>query len=290
LIPSIMRKKVKFVYTLNDYFIACPNGGFFNYTKNTICDLKPLSWGCLWQNCDARNYYHKLWRILRHWIQKRLGKIPTSIHHFITVSDFSARILTPYLPSGSTCFRVPNLIGSHYDRPVNVEKNTIFMYIGRLSQEKGCHIFAAAAREMKLKTTFIGDGYRKNDILKCYPEAVVTGWLTQAEINRQLDQARALIFPSLWYETQGMTVLEAASRGIPSIVSDTCAATEFVEHGVNGLHFTTGSIEDLIEKIQILQDNETVKKLGENAYQKFWSNPPTMEGHLEKLIEIYNTI
>jgi glycosyltransferase involved in cell wall biosynthesis len=63
--------------------------------------------------------------------------------------------------------------------------------------------------------------------------------------------------------------MEAASREIPCIVSDTCAATDFVEHGVNGLYFKTGYVDDLIDKIKILQDSKIAKKLGKNAHLKF---------------------
>ena len=40
--------------------------------------------------------------------------------------------------------------------------------------------------------------------------------------------AKALIFPSLWYETAGLTILEAKSLGIPSLVKNTTAGSEFV--------------------------------------------------------------
>ena len=122
LIPKIIRKKVKLICTLNDYFIACPNGGFFNYKKNKICDLKPLSWRCALQNCDARNYTHKVWRFIRQCIQKKIGMIPAKINNFITVSEFNKNILKSYLPSDCNCFTIPNLILSHYDNPIAVER------------------------------------------------------------------------------------------------------------------------------------------------------------------------
>ena len=41
------KMKFKVVLTLHDYFTACPNGGYFNYKKNEICHLKPLSMKCI---------------------------------------------------------------------------------------------------------------------------------------------------------------------------------------------------------------------------------------------------
>src|SRR5215208_4016452 len=85
------------VCTLHDYFSACPNGSFFNYQKNQVCDLRPLSGACVQSQCDRRHYGHKLWRVARQLVQDRFGGMPRDIRHFITVSEFSGRILRPFL-------------------------------------------------------------------------------------------------------------------------------------------------------------------------------------------------
>lgn len=51
------KKNFKVVITAHDYFIPCPNGGFFNYQTNNSCNLKPLSKKCLICNCDSRNMF-----------------------------------------------------------------------------------------------------------------------------------------------------------------------------------------------------------------------------------------
>ena len=51
--------------TVHEYFLACPNGACYNYVKNEICELPPMSFQCICSNCDARNYLHKLWRCIR---------------------------------------------------------------------------------------------------------------------------------------------------------------------------------------------------------------------------------
>ncbi len=60
------------VYTVHEYFLFCPNGGFYNYPRGEVCQLTPLSLACLATHCDARNYPRKLWRFgrlyaARHW-------------------------------------------------------------------------------------------------------------------------------------------------------------------------------------------------------------------------------
>src|SRR5882757_10833220 len=81
------------------------------------------------------------------------------------------------------------------------------------------------------------------------PQARFTSWLGAEDIRRHMRTARALVFPPLWYETLGLVVVEAAAAGVPAIVADGCAATEYIRDGVNGLHFTHGSVEALSDQM-----------------------------------------
>ena len=65
------KMKFKVILTMHDYFTACPNGGYFNYKKNQICHLEPMSVKCRRCNCDSRNYGFKLYRVLRQFIQNK---------------------------------------------------------------------------------------------------------------------------------------------------------------------------------------------------------------------------
>ena len=53
------------VHTLHDYFLICPNGGFYNYQSNQTCTLQPLSAACWASHCDQKSYPRKLWRNAR---------------------------------------------------------------------------------------------------------------------------------------------------------------------------------------------------------------------------------
>ena len=60
--------------------------------------------------------------------------------------------------------------------------------------------------------------------------------------------ARALVFPSVWYEGQPLTVYVFLALGAPVIVSDICAGREAVAHGENGFWFRSSDVESLSEK------------------------------------------
>ena len=99
-----------------------------------------------------------------------------------------------------------------------------------------------------------------------------------------------VVLPSRWYETQGLVVLEAAARGVPAIVPDQCAASDFVDDGITGLVFRTGDLVDLEHKLRQLTDPALAARLGGAAYEKYWQAPATMASHTERLVAVYESM
>ena len=290
IIPVIRQGNFPLVLTLHDYFTVCPNGSFYDYQAHLACHRKPLSLACLRCNCDARHPLHKMWRIARQATQHGPGHFPSSVDAFISVSDFSQRILQPFLPKETPIHRIDNPIECTKLPAAEPDRANGVLYIGRLSPEKGPDLLAAAGRDAGVQVTFVGDGELSTNLRDYYPEHKFTGWLSFSEIMPLIDQTRALVLPSLWYETLGLAVLECAARGIPAIVADTCAAIDVVTNEETGLFFTGGDQKSLTETLERLSDNEMVKRLGANAYHRFWMDPPTQEKHVAELCEVYRSL
>jgi glycosyltransferase involved in cell wall biosynthesis len=106
----------------------------------------------------------------------------------------------------------------------------------------------------------------------------------------ELEQARCLAFPSLWYETYGLAVDEAAARGVPVIVSDVCAAAERVQHNITGWHTRAGSVDDLSHWLGVVEEGGNAAKAGLAAYDAYWSSPSTPSQHTAALAGIYRSI
>ena len=289
-VRTAARCGVPIVCTLNDYFTACPNGSFLDYPRTEVCTRRPLSGSCLMTQCDNRGYSHKVWRVLRQCIQRRWGMIPQSIRHFIKVSDFSLGILRPYLPHGAALYALPNIIDIPLQPPVRVMANSAYTMVGRLSREKGPVSFAEAAIRGPFKAVFVGEGDCRGQLQAICPKAEVTGWCSRAQVIERLRRARALVFPSLWYEAQPLAIREAAAMGVPAIVSDRCAGRDDVVDGVTGLWFRGGDVDDLIRQLRRMQDDDVVQKMGQAAYEHYWANPATVDRHVIQLRKIYEEI
>lgn len=266
IIPVIKRKKCKIIYHAHDYGIACPNLGFYNYKTRKICRKIPLSIWCVFSNCDSRCFFHKIWRVIRQVVQQYIGGLPKSVDKVIFVTTFSKNILKKYICDG---YVINNPLEISHRRCVDVGKNEYVIYIGRLSPEKNPVMLAKAARDLKVPIIFIGDGECRQEIRSVNYDAVITGWLDKDEMMKYIFKARYLVFPSLWYETQGLVVSEVAAYGIPSIVSNACAAKEFIVNGKNGLYFESGNLKSLEDSMRQLKNNKLVDELGRCAYESY---------------------
>lgn len=93
---------------------------------------------------------------------------------------------------------------------------------------------------------------------------------------------------SLWYETLGLTPLEAMAWGVPSITPNQNASSDFMENKKNGLIFETGNLSSLKQQIFAMQDDTLTQSLSEYGYQHFETEKWAMTRHLQNLLSIYH--
>ena len=247
---AIKRYRFNCIITAHDYFLVCPNGGFYNYTTGSLCQKKPLSLSCLFCNCDKRNYFQKLYRVVRQQVQNNILKNVNL--HIIYVSEFSRRIITGALTSDFNSSLIRNKINPI---PKIMAGNPCFyLYIGRLSPEKGPDIFCEAISKLKLRGTVIGDGEMKGMLIKKYPEIRFTGWLNHYDMAKYVANAKALIVTSRCYETAVLTIPEIQyNYDVPVIVGDQCAGCEYVINGENGYIFKSEDFNSLLDAIKYIE-------------------------------------
>jgi glycosyltransferase involved in cell wall biosynthesis len=275
------------VMTAHDYGIACPYGGFFDYRTGAPCGKRALSLGCVTTLCnESRSVSGKLWHVGKEWLQRHAGQVPSALRHLAFVSEFSRTVLGPYLPPDLPTSVVRNPVAVEPGPPRDLPPGAPFLFVGRLTREKGGETFARAAREAGVPAVVVGAGGEEDRIRAANPEVECVGWLNAGEVRARMRQARALVFPSLWYEAQPLVVQEARAVGLPVIVATGCASTETVEDGVDGLHFRAGDAADLAEKLRRMDDG-AAERMGRAAHARFWADPPTPARHLEQTLALY---
>ena len=272
--------------TLHDYFLVCPNGGCFNYKTNKICEKTPMSFSCISANCDSRNYIYKFWRCLRQIKQNKI--IESAKINYIFISEFQSVQISRRCKNLNRKFFIKNPIIINNRYRIKAEDNKIFLFIGRLSQEKGVILFCESVTRSNVKTLIIGDGQLKEMLSSKYKQIKFTGWINRDMIKKWISKARALIFPSLWYEGSPLTILEVQAYGIPCIVTQCSAAIDMIIHGVSG-EIVTENIESIRSAIERFKDDNYVKHLSKNTYKMFDESRIVGAEYANQLLSIYDT-
>lgn len=287
------KKGFKTIITLHDYFSLCPNGGFYNYKTNKICQYDAMSLKCIFCSCDKRNYLQKLWRVCRQFVQDRYVRYNNQLI-FFSISEMCESVVKQNVTS-DVFFRVQNPYDLGDRSTVNAEFNKNYLFVGRVSEEKGIDIFCEAfTKLLESKMIFgdvivIGAGPLLASLQEKYERIKFVGWKNRFEIEEYIKDTRCLVFPSRWYEGAPLTPIEFMSHGIPCIISDCCAATEYIEDST-GLTFSTGNVENLMDKIIYANNYDNWKVISLNLREKFNHENFEIKQHIKCLYEIYNQI
>ena len=260
------------IVTLHDYFSFCPNGGLYNYKSGEICNIKPSSIRCYFCNCDKRSYFQKIWRAIRQIVQNKYVKNNSKIK-YIYISDLNKKVSINQLKSEDFYF-IQNPI--EVDKNVENKREFDFIYVGRVSEEKGVDLLCEAIDRLnkkgyKYKVLIVGDGPLLNELEEQYRNIEFCGWNKNDEVYSLIAKSKYLVFPSKWYEGAPLTIIEAMLLNTPCIISDCTSAVEIIQNNVNGLIFETSNIDSLCEQL--------INAMSSDKYNKFKSN---IRGNMNK--------
>ena len=107
------------------------------------------------------------------------------------------------------------------------------------------------------------------------------------ELLSLTQNALAVIVPSIWFENQPSSILEAFAAGKPVIASDLGGMTELVKHRERGLLVLPGDVRALAEAMQwVVTHPAEAAKMGEAAY-RYAKEAHGAEHHYAQLMDIY---
>jgi glycosyltransferase involved in cell wall biosynthesis len=185
------------------------------------------------------------------------------------------------------------------DRPEPGPAEPLVVFVGRHIAEKGVLALPPAlarAREAlpELRAEILGDGPLRGELLRLVSEegldeaVAVPGFVPEERVRDALHRALCLALPST-REGYGLVVVEAASRGTPSVLVDSPdnAAIELVEDGINGVVAPSTEPADL--STAILRVHELGDALRASTAEWFARNARglSLETSLETVIAAY---
>lgn len=283
------------VLTLHNYRLIHPNGLMYYKGKIDTRSVKGSAYQCVSDGVYRDSVLQTA--VAAHMIEyhRKRGtwnKVPSV---FIALSEFSKqKFVEGGLPEDRIVIK-PNFMDDPVENDpglLHSEINGQFIYVGRMSHEKGVEDLVRAWTKHNIFANLVmaGDGPLKKELEKKtegYPQILWLGELSRDEIIKKLASSTALIFPTRCYEGLPMILIEAMSVGCPVLTSKIGNPQDLVDHEVNGLHFEPGSPDALHEQVQILKKKEEMRKeMGHKAREKYLADY-TPEKNLQKLMEIY---
>jgi glycosyltransferase involved in cell wall biosynthesis len=265
------------IQTLHNYRLLCPNALLFR--DGNVCEDclgKSIPWPGLLHACYRGSRAASgvtaamltVHRVRRTWHNE--------VDLFIALTEFSRR---KFIEGGLPADRIivkPNFI----DRPdpPNRRSEDYFLFAGRLVDYKGASLLAQAwgrlAKPPELRIA--GDGPERDAIaasVERNPQIAMLGSISSESVQHQMSGALALVFPSLLYETFGMSIVEAFAAGLPVIASRLGAMQEIVDDGHTGLLFAPGNPHDLAAKVRWAADHpDEMRQMGTNARREYEAN------------------
>lgn len=288
--PSIYWKatnmRVPIVQTLHNFRLLCPQAMFLREGK--ICEkcIGRFPWPSVLHGCyrssrvatGALASMVSLHRILGTWQKK--------IPRYIALNDFCRnKFIAGGLPASRISVK-PNFVSPPSSCASGYRDG--FLFVGRLSSEKGISTLADACRRMRdFNMKVAGDG-PEDELMRGITGVDILGRLDSGVIEREMLSAACLIVPSIWYENFPRTIVEAFACGLPVIASRIGALQELIVHGETGLLFEAGNSSDLLEKMEWAKSNpHEMKKMGDAAkaeYERLYT--PAI--NYSQLMDIYS--
>lgn len=281
------------IQTLHDFRFLCPMAFFMR--GGVICEeckhgssLRSIRYGCF-----KDSFVQTIPVALMIELHRKLNTFKKKIDHYICLTESQKEI---YLSAGFDDNKIsikPNFIEDTSATNENI-LGEYAVFIGRIGEEKGVKPLINAWKYLQdFQLKIVGDGPKLGEYKK-YADNLglksieFMGYKEHNECMAILDKARFLIMPSIWYETFGLTIVEAFSHKKPVVASRLGAMADIVDDGRTGLLFKAGGPEDMAKKVKWLWDDpEKCIQMGENA-RKEYEERYTPEINYESLMNIYN--
>ena len=148
-----------------------------------------------------------------------------------------------------------------------------FLYLGRLSPEKGLRTLIRAWSDVDAGLVVVGDG-PDADLLRAEAPSSVrfAGALPAERVDELVSKARALLVPSVWYEAQPRVILEAYAAGVPVLASRIGGLPDLIRDEESGLLVAPGDHAAWAQAARRLLDDEAAVRFGEGAYRLWQEN------------------
>jgi glycosyltransferase involved in cell wall biosynthesis len=294
IIRTAKKMGVPIVLTLHNYRLLCPSATLLVDGKIFRDSLRAhFPWKAVKYKVYRNSSLATFWLAFTIWFHKKINTWK-QVDRFIALTDFSRNLfLSSTFNVDAKKIVVKANFMENFEGTLTMNSRS-FLFVGRLSQEKGIHTLLTAFKQSDAVLKIVGDGplgELVRSVSADFHNIQYLGSLNAAEVRQVMAGSTALIVPSIWYEGMPMTILEAFSIGLPVIASNIGALSSMITNGYNGLHFVAGDAISLSKSVKYWSSLSTIQRMEySNNVKRSYSDLYTPEANLTQLVQIYNSI
>jgi glycosyltransferase involved in cell wall biosynthesis len=286
------------VQTLHNYRLLCVGATF--YRDNRVCEE------CLGKRVPLPGFVNRCYR--GSWLQSGVVAGMLTFHRvirtwqelvdaYIVLTAFSReKFIEGGIPAEKIVVK-PNFLYPDPDPDhIKTAEEDYYVFVGRFAPEKGIYVLINAWQIIaSLPLRMVGDGPLLEETRKKVKEdktacIKIMGRQTHEKTLELIQQAKALIIPSRWYEGFPKVILEALAAGVPVIASNLGSLGELVEGKGVGLTFPPGDHEALARVVKWFHEHtEEIERMKEKACQTY-QGEYNSENNYQQLIKIYQDV
>jgi len=289
--PSIFKASkvagAKVIHTLHNYRLWCIAGTLYREGFG-ICEL------CIKNKFSLQGVLNKCYR--KSLIQSLIAQLSFSfykstnifknIDYFIVLTNFQKHKVKVLGIDEKKIILKPNTFNIHTNLIKNKEG---YIYVGRLEESKGIYILLNVWKQLdeNFVLTIVGSGDIEEKLRNeyNYKNIIFKGRCNQEKTSQYIAKSKYLIQPSIWYETFGLTIVEAMGLGIPVIGFNIGTRNDFIVNKKNGFLSTINNFKNIIEKSYNYYDYELLSNNARKNSENFKE-----EIVISKQIEMYKKI
>jgi len=290
-LASLRAAGVPVVMTVHDYKLVCPVytltshgemcercvGGHFTNAVVRRCNRGSLSGSALVAG--------------ETWLHRRLHLWERGIDMFVTPRSYLRDRLVAGGYPPDRVVALPNFVDlDEFTAPESPGEH--FLYVGRLSHEKGVETLIEAAVGTDARIIIAGEGRERPrlEALAASSGAQVefTGHVGPDRVRELTATARAVVVPSRWPENCPLVVLEAMASGRPVIASRVGGIPELARDGQEGLLVAPGDAGALRAAIGRLNDDPELAVTMGRAGRARAESRFAPQSHLDTIQSIYD--
>lgn len=285
---------IPIIHTVHDYRLICPSYLFLD-GNSEICEKckNGRFINCLTNRCSDKSLSQSGVLALDAYYRKYIKSPHKYIDKYIFVSRFIYNKHNEY--QKGIKFKsvvLHNFISNLEDIKPNNEKGKYFLYLGRLSREKGVTTLINSAEKANVNLKIVGNGPlldRKDTNQNQNIDFL--GFKKGVELWDIVKNASFIIVPSEWYENNPLSIIESYAHGKPVIGSKIGGIPEILKHDKTGYLFNHGNEAELKEVLlnanSISKDEYQILSKNARDFAENYFNPVK---HYKELINIYKEV